>query len=93
MAGSRHMAYRFLSRKDVESFLIDRAGMDEEFRAELLSDPKRVIARVFGIGELPEELVINVVEETPDQLYIVLPADPRERGAIREARLRALWNW
>jgi hypothetical protein len=85
------MAHEYLSRKDVERFLAERASLDEEFRAELLANPKAVIAREFGLGEMPEALVINVIEETPDEIYIVLPADPRQAGAIRDVLLPAHW--
>jgi hypothetical protein len=85
------MAHEYLSRKDVERFLAERASLDEEFRAELLANPKAIIAREFGLGEMPQALVINVVEETPDEIYIVLPADPLQSGAVLDVRWPPRW--
>jgi hypothetical protein len=85
------MAHDYLSRNDVERFLAERASLDEGFRAELLANPKAVIAQEFGLGEMPEALVINVVQETPDEIYIVLPADPRQSGAVPDVRFPPRW--
>jgi hypothetical protein len=73
------VAHVFRTRTDVERYLAERASLDEEFRARLLADPKAVIVEEFDLDGLPETLVINVVQETPDVIYIVLPA-PRQRG-------------
>lgn len=87
------MTEEYISRNDVELILAERASRDEEFRAELLANPKEVIAREFGIGEMPEELTINVIQETPDEIYIVLPSDPHLRGALQRIRLRLRWGF
>jgi hypothetical protein len=87
------MAGEFLSRNDVERILAERASRDEEFRAELLANPKEVIAREFGIGEMPEDLTINVIQETPYEIYIVLPSDPQLEGPLRQIRLILLWGY
>jgi ethanolamine utilization microcompartment shell protein EutS len=87
------MTGEFLSRNDVERILAERASRDEEFRAELLANPKEVIAREFGIGEMPEDLAIHVIQETPNEIYIVLPSDPQLEGALRQIRLRLLWGY
>jgi hypothetical protein len=87
------MAGEYVSRKDVERILAERARRDEEFRAELLAYPKEVIAREFGIGEMPEELTINVIQETPNEIHIVLPADPRLGGPIEDICLILLWGY
>jgi hypothetical protein len=58
--------------KDLETLLISKAMADEAFKSELISNPKAVIAREIG-KELPEGVEIEVLEPTPEKLYLVLP--------------------
>jgi hypothetical protein len=54
--------------------LVERAEADAEFRAQLLgADPSPAIAAELGI-ELPADLIVRVVEETPGEVVLVLPA-------------------
>lgn len=55
--------------------LTRRAWQDEAFRDELLRDPRGVVEREFGV-RLPENLTLNVHEETADELHFVLPPRP-----------------
>ncbi len=52
--------------------IVIRTWEDEEFKQELLSDPKPAIEQATG-EKLPEDLVIRVVEETPNTRYLMLP--------------------
>jgi hypothetical protein len=74
------------TRKDLEIHLITRALKDEGFRQELIANPKAVVEKELGT-KLPEELEINVLEETEDTLYMVLPCNPYE--GISEEELKA----
>ncbi|MDB9405989.1 NHLP leader peptide family RiPP precursor [Microcystis aeruginosa CS-1036] len=74
------------TRKDLEIHLITRALKDEEFKRELIANPKAVIERELGT-KLPDELEINVLEETEDTIYMVLPCNPYE--GISEEELKA----
>lgn len=51
-----------------------RAWADEAFRARLLEDPKAALEEELGVA-LPERLQVQVVEERPDMLCIVVPVD------------------
>ena len=53
--------------------IMARVLQDAEFRAQLKSDPKGTLERELDTT-LPRDLKIEVFEETPDQLYLVLPA-------------------
>ena len=55
------------TRKDLEVHLITRALKDEGFKQELLANPKTLVEQELGT-KLPEELEINVLEETEDTL-------------------------
>ena len=74
------------TRKDLEIHLITRALKDEGFKQELLANPKAVVEKELGT-KLPEELEINVLEETEDTLYMVLPCNPYE--GMPEEQLKA----
>jgi len=49
---------------EVYEAVLKAAVTDEEFRAELLADPKSAIGKLAG-GALPEDLKLKVVEEEP----------------------------
>ncbi|MFN3361056.1 MAG: NHLP leader peptide family RiPP precursor [Pseudanabaenaceae cyanobacterium] len=52
--------------------LISRAAADPALRAEMLADPKTVIARETGLV-IPEEANVTVFEQTADKAYFVIP--------------------
>jgi hypothetical protein len=74
------------TRKDLEVHLITRAFKDEVFKRELLTNPKSVLEKELGT-KLPEELEINVIEETENTVYMVLPCNPYE--GMSEEELKA----
>lgn len=74
------------TRKDLEIHLITRALKDEDFKRELIANPKAVIESELGT-KLPDELEITVLEETEDTIYMVLPCNPYE--GISEEELQA----
>jgi hypothetical protein len=74
------------TRKDLEIHLITRALKDEEFKRELIANPKAVIESELGT-KLPDELEINVLEETEDTIYMVLPCNPYD--GMSEEQLQA----
>jgi len=74
------------TRKDLEIHLITRALKNEGFKQELLAHPKAVVEQELRT-KLPEELEINVLEETETTLYMVLPCNPYE--GMSEEELKA----
>ena len=68
------------TRQPLEAQLIDRALQDEAFRQELVRDPKGVFARELGIA-IPEHIQVQVLEESPTTVYLVLPQPVPEAGA------------
>ena len=61
-------------RHNLEQRIVQRAWADPEYRARLRADPKAALAEALGV-ELPERLRVEVVEEQPDRLCIVVPVD------------------
>ena len=74
------------SRRDLEDRLVARAWADEEFRSRLKADPRAAVAEETGIT-LPESIKVEVLEETAEQAYLVIPVD---RVAISEEELDAV---
>ncbi len=62
------------SRRDLEAKIVARAWADEGFRERLKADPHTAVAEETGIT-VPESVAIEVLEETPDKAYLVIPSN------------------
>ena len=65
------------TREEKLAPLIAKAWTDEAYRKELITNPKGVLQKEFGV-ELPDSLTIEVLEESPTKLYIVIPSKPTD---------------
>ena len=65
-------------RSTMEARVIERAVKDESFRQQLVDDPHGALQQVLGVS-LPGSVNIEVLEETPGTMYLVLP--PAETGS------------
>ncbi|UKO95903.1 NHLP leader peptide family RiPP precursor [Nostoc sp. UHCC 0870] len=81
------------TQENLEAKIIARAWKSEAYRQELLENPRAVIAREFDV-ELPAEVSVQVLEETPTNLYFVLPMRPQFKEGdledISEEELQAI---
>ena len=90
------MTQEIRSRRDIEEFLVSRATSDEAFLAELRANPKAVVERELanlmpGFVQLPGSMEIEVLEENPNKLYLVLPPRPMaEDGELSDSQLEAV---
>jgi len=85
------MAQTARNRKDVERELTERARTDDNFRQDLLANPKSIITREFGIGSIPDDLEIIAVEETPNKLYIVVPPKTTQNPTDLKSKTNTKW--
>ncbi|MGK7877173.1 MAG: NHLP leader peptide family RiPP precursor [Xenococcaceae cyanobacterium] len=76
-------------RSAISSSIISRAWEDDNFKAELLSNPKGAITSEFDAG-FPENVEIQVLEETANKIYVVLPQKPTVEGELSDAELEAV---
>src|SRR5215207_7052233 len=79
-------------RAEVEGRLIQRSLADEVFRQKLLEDPKAAVEQELGT-RLPEGVLVRVVEESADTIYLVLPSvSPLggEGGELSDQELEAV---
>jgi hypothetical protein len=67
----------------------ERAARDPQFRQELQRDPKGVVERELGV-QLPANMQISVLEESPDQMYLLLPQRQAEVGALSDEQLESV---
>jgi hypothetical protein len=61
-------------RNELNEKIIERAWKDEAFKEKLLKDPKAALLQMNP--NLPKELNIQVHEESPKTIHLVLPSDP-----------------
>lgn len=57
-----------------------QAWADAGFKARLLADPKPAITEATGLTP-PDSMTIRVFENTPQQVHLVLPANPKSASA------------
>jgi hypothetical protein len=60
------------TRRELEAKVVARAWADEGFRERLRADPRAAIADETGVA-VPESIEIEVLEETPEKAYLVIP--------------------
>nr|QIZ85988.1 proteusin family (NHLP leader peptide) precursor [Oscillatoria sp. PCC 6602] len=77
------------TRKEAEEQLAIKALKDPSFRAKLKANPKAVIAEEFNT-QVPDDLTIEVVEETATKMYLVLPAPEAVEEELSEEQLEAV---
>ena len=78
-------------RKELEQRVIQRAEQDPAFRSSLLADPKAALEQELG-ASLPAGVQVQVVEETSDTVYLVLPqaSSGGEGGELSDQDLEAV---
>jgi hypothetical protein len=65
------------SRGALNDWIAARARESREFRRELLADPRRVLESHLR-QRLPRFVDVEVLEETADTIYLVLPYQPSD---------------
>ena len=65
------------TRRDVEMELVKKARKDAAFREKLIRNPAEAIKQALGIS-VPKGIHVEVLQEKPNKLYIVLPVDPKD---------------
>jgi hypothetical protein len=63
------------TRRDVELQLIKRAWTDDGFAQQLQENPRQAVESALGV-QLPDGMSIQVLQETPTTLYLVVPPRP-----------------
>ena len=64
-----------MTRTELEAKLVARAWQDESFKKELISNPEAAISKEIG-QQLPANANVQVLEETGNTFYFVIPQKP-----------------
>ncbi len=56
--------------------LVAKAWSDDNFKAELLSDPMKVFKE--NSMEVPDGIEVRMVENTQDTMHLILPSEPSD---------------
>ncbi len=76
-------------QKMLEAEVVTKALEDESFRKKLTDNPKKALASIVG-KDLPEALIVKVLDAAPNTLTIMLPqkpSAPRSKGELSDAAL------
>ena len=76
-------------RHELESRLIARAWRDDQFKEQLLANPKLILEKELG-QKIADATKVVALEERADLLYLVLPARPAAGREWTNAELEAL---
>jgi hypothetical protein len=76
-------------RADMEGRLIQKSLEDQSFRQSLLEDPRPAIEQELGT-RLPESVKVKVVEETAQNIYLVLPIRSAEVDELSDEELESV---
>ncbi|MGK0189175.1 MAG: hypothetical protein ACI9R3_004992 [Verrucomicrobiales bacterium] len=66
------MATEALSREEIESIVLENAAQHAQYRDALIANPKKTVETQLN-NALPENVSVEVVQETPSKIYIRLP--------------------
>ncbi len=69
--------------------IIARAWKDPKFKALLLKKPREAL-KEYGLDNIPENIQIECVEDTPKKVTFVLPRPPVDMGELTEAQLEKI---
>ncbi|CAM3331075.1 NHLP leader peptide family RiPP precursor [Paenibacillus lupini] len=78
-----------MSNQITRDQIIQKAWEDDAFMQQLLQDPKSAIKDAFGV-DIPENIEVTAVEETPEHAYLVIPPKP---SAMRTASAVEFPSW
>jgi len=62
-----------MSKSNLPWQIAEKASSDPKFREELLRDAKAAIEKAFPSAQIPQGAKVTVLEQTPEQVYVVLP--------------------
>jgi hypothetical protein len=82
-----------LGNQNITNQLTDKAGKDPDFRKDLLRAPRETVSKFLGL-DLPVGINIRVVEESPSELWLVLPspAATASTTTLTPAAVKAGWK-
>jgi hypothetical protein len=75
-----------ITRRDLETHLIEKAWKDPEFKRQVVSDPKGMFEKHFG-QKLPDGLKIIIHEEDASTVHFTIPPAPSNISELSDEDL------
>ena len=75
-----------MSRREMETLIVQRAWKDEAFRAEFLADAKDTIEKYAG-QKLPADLNVVALAEDDKTIHFVIPPKPANADQLSDEDL------
>jgi hypothetical protein len=69
-------------QQELQNQIIEKAWVDEDFKKKLIANPKAAIEKAFDL-DIPADINVEVLEETSNHFYLVLPQNPSTRKVIK----------
>lgn len=79
-----------MSMDAMKAQIIKKAWEDPQFKQQLQDDPASALKEAFGL-ELPPDIKLNVVEETPSSYYLVIPSKPEDALTVSSKSVQSAW--
>ncbi|WP_372053419.1 hypothetical protein P7L74_03515 (plasmid) [Tistrella mobilis] len=84
--------HSMISRQEAERRIFDRAARDPVFRHSLKIAPHATLEAMFGV-DLPPDLEIEILQDDPQRVHIVLPENDMTDDALKALAARMSgWN-
>ena len=78
-----------MTRGEIQDLLVKFATEQPAYKDSLKKNPKEVIYKQFGI-QIPGNTKVQVLQETADQVYVVLPHVVESGAELSDADLEAV---
>jgi len=78
-----------MTRGELNDLLAGFAAQNPSYKEALISDPKGTIEKQLN-NTLPESVTVNVIQEDPDTMNVVLPHVPAEGEELSDSDLEAV---
>jgi len=66
--------------------IVEQAQSNAKYREELLKDPRTLMSKQLGT-QIPPNVKIQVLQETQESYYVVLPYSPKEGQELDDSEL------
>ena len=76
-----------ITRGELEEVMVKQASESAAYREALIADPKGTLKKQLAGTPLPENLEVEVLEETPNKVFIVLPHSVAEGDELADEDL------
>lgn len=83
------METQTVTRRDVETALIEKCWKDPTFKKQVISDPKGMIERHTG-QKLPPQVKVFIYEEDANTLHFSIPAAPANLAELSDEELETV---